>query len=54
VGMELLGAALRGARLNVETNLGSIKDAAYVEAVKREAEEFARAIAHESAAARRD
>jgi formiminotetrahydrofolate cyclodeaminase len=29
VGLELLGAGLRGARLNVEINLGSVKDAAY-------------------------
>jgi formiminotetrahydrofolate cyclodeaminase len=38
VGVELLGAALRGAKLNVEINLESLKDAAYVEAVRREAE----------------
>jgi formiminotetrahydrofolate cyclodeaminase len=53
VGIELLGAALRGARLNVETNLGSIKDAAYADAVRRDVEEFERALAHETAAARR-
>ncbi len=29
VGMELLGAGLRGARLNVEINLGSVKDEGY-------------------------
>jgi formiminotetrahydrofolate cyclodeaminase len=52
VGLELLGAGLRGAKLNVEINLGSVKDAAYVEAIRREVEEFERAIAHETAAAR--
>ena len=33
VALELLGAGLRGAGLNVEINLGSVKDAAYVGAV---------------------
>jgi methenyltetrahydrofolate cyclohydrolase len=36
VGVELLGAGLRGARLNVEINLGSVTDAAYVAEVERE------------------
>lgn len=36
VAAALLGAGFRGARLNVEINLGSVKDAAYVDAVKRE------------------
>ncbi len=36
VGMELLTAGLRGAKENVEINLGSIKDAAYVERVRAE------------------
>jgi formiminotetrahydrofolate cyclodeaminase len=36
VGQELLGAGLRGARLNVDINLGSIKDAAYAERVRQE------------------
>lgn len=54
VGFELLGAALRGAKLNVEINLGSIKDAEYVRKVQAEAEELQRALAHETAAARRD
>jgi formiminotetrahydrofolate cyclodeaminase len=40
VGIELLNAGLRGARLNVDINLGSIKDAAYLDAVKREVEEL--------------
>jgi formiminotetrahydrofolate cyclodeaminase len=53
VGFELLGAALRGARMNVEINLDSVKDADYVAAVRNEVKEFERAIAHETAAARR-
>ena len=53
VGFELLGAALRGARLNVDTNLGSVKDAAYAAQVRKDVEEFARAIEHETAAARK-
>ena len=52
VGLELLNAALRGARLNVEINLGSVKDAEYVERVRNDVTEFERAIAHETAAAR--
>jgi len=52
VGFELLGAALRGAKLNVEINLGSVKDAAYVETVRRDVEEFERAIGHETSAIR--
>jgi formiminotetrahydrofolate cyclodeaminase len=38
VGLELLMAALRGAKLNVAINLTSLKDAAYVEAAGQEAE----------------
>jgi formiminotetrahydrofolate cyclodeaminase len=38
VGLELLGAGLRGARLNVEINLGSLKDAPYVARAREEAE----------------
>ena len=52
VGFELLGAGLRGAKLNVEINLGSVKDAAYVETVRRDVEEFERAIGHETSAIR--
>ena len=52
VGFELLGAGLRGAKLNVEINLGSVKDAAYVETVRRDVEEFDRAIGHETSAIR--
>jgi formiminotetrahydrofolate cyclodeaminase len=36
VGEELLRAALRGARQNVEVNLASVKDAAYVQHVRDE------------------
>ncbi len=36
VGLELLGAGLRGARLNVEVNLASVKDPAYVAEVSAE------------------
>jgi formiminotetrahydrofolate cyclodeaminase len=50
VGFELLGAGLRGAKLNVETNLGSVKDAEYVAKVRREVEEFERALRHETEA----
>lgn len=53
VGLELLNAGLRGAALNVEINLGSVKDADYVGKVKADLTEFARAIGHESAAAGR-
>jgi len=41
VGLELATAGLRGARLNVEINLGSLKDAAYVAAVTAEVAELA-------------
>lgn len=51
VGLELLAAALRGAQLNVEINLGSVKDAGYTARVRAEVTEFERAIAHETAAA---
>jgi formiminotetrahydrofolate cyclodeaminase len=53
VGIELLNAALRGAKLNVETNLGSVKDAGYLAKVREDVKEFERAIAHETAAASR-
>src|SRR5688572_18499707 len=39
VGVELLRAGRKGARLNVEINLGSIKDPHYAEAVRREISE---------------
>lgn len=38
VAVGLIGAGFRGARLNVEINLGSLSDSAYVEAVKGELE----------------
>jgi methenyltetrahydrofolate cyclohydrolase len=52
VGFELLGAALRGARLNVEINLGSVKDGEYAAKIRGEAEELERALGHETVAAR--
>jgi len=36
VGVELLRAGLRGARLNVEINLSNVKDRAYADGVERE------------------
>jgi formiminotetrahydrofolate cyclodeaminase len=36
VGLELLGAGIRGARLNVEINLGAIKDDGYAEGTRLE------------------
>ena len=45
VGVELLRAGLRGAKLNVEINLGSVKDAAYVARVREEVESLERAAA---------
>jgi len=53
VGFEMLGAALRGAKLNVEINLGSVKDAGYVAHVRGEVTEFERALGHETTAALR-
>jgi formiminotetrahydrofolate cyclodeaminase len=52
VGFELLGAGLRGAKLNAEINLGSVKDPAYVAMVRAEIEDLERAIGHETTAAR--
>ena len=51
VGLELLTAGLRGAKQNVEINLGSIKDASYVERVRKDEQEFERGATHEAAAA---
>jgi formiminotetrahydrofolate cyclodeaminase len=45
VGVELLRAGLRGANLNVGINLDSLKDAAYVTAVRAEAEVLTQAAA---------
>lgn len=41
VGLELLGAGLRGAKLNVDINLESIADAAYADAVRVEVVQLA-------------
>jgi formiminotetrahydrofolate cyclodeaminase len=41
VGLELLGAGLRGAKLNVEVNLASMKDTAFIDAVRSEADRLA-------------
>ena len=41
VGFALLGAGLRGARLNVEINLDSVKDAEYVAGIRDEVERLA-------------
>ena len=53
VGIELLMAGLRGAKQNVEINLGSIKDATYVAKIRAEEQEFERGAAHEGSAALR-
>ena len=42
VGLELLGAGLRGAKLNVEINLGSLKDQDWVAKARGEADRLAR------------
>lgn len=44
VGFELLGAGLRGAKLNVETNLGSARDVEYVARIRGEVEEIERGV----------
>lgn len=41
VGLELLGAGLRGARLNVEVNLASMKDTAFIADVRTETDRLA-------------
>jgi formiminotetrahydrofolate cyclodeaminase len=51
VGLELSAAGLRGAKLNVEINLGRVKDAGYAEKIRGEMAEFERALGHETAAA---
>jgi formiminotetrahydrofolate cyclodeaminase len=51
VGFALLNAALRGARLNVETNFTSVKDAGYLEKVRSDVERLERTIARHAAAA---
>jgi formiminotetrahydrofolate cyclodeaminase len=52
VGLELLLAAQRGARLNVEVNLGMLKDAAYVAVVGEEIARLTASAERELAAAR--
>ena len=52
VGLELLAAGLRGAKLNVDINLGSVKDTTYVEKVRTEADRFVENAGHHSGAAR--
>jgi formiminotetrahydrofolate cyclodeaminase len=52
VGLELLRAALRGALLNVEINLGSVKDAQYVARIRKETEDLVAAADREAASAR--
>jgi methenyltetrahydrofolate cyclohydrolase len=52
VGLELLGAGLRAARLNVDVNLGSIKDGAFAAAASEEAARLTAAAEAGIAAAR--
>ncbi|MGH9411261.1 MAG: cyclodeaminase/cyclohydrolase family protein [Vicinamibacterales bacterium] len=52
VALELLGAGLRGAQLNVEINLGSVKDASYTDAIRSEIDALERRSAEHAAAAR--
>jgi formiminotetrahydrofolate cyclodeaminase len=52
VGLELLLAGLRGARLNVEVNLGMVKDAAYVALVGEELSRLTAAAERDADAAR--
>jgi methenyltetrahydrofolate cyclohydrolase len=52
VGLELLLAAQRGARLNVEVNLGMLKDAAYVAIVGEEMTRLTAAAEREMTSAR--
>ena len=52
VGFELLGAAARGAKLNVEMNLGSVKDPEYVGKTRGEVAGLESAIGHQAEAAR--
>ena len=40
VGLELLRAGLRGAKLNVEINLGSVKDMDYATAIREQVETY--------------
>ena len=51
VGLELLNAGLRGAKLNAEINVEKVKDADYAAGVRSDVAAFERAIAHETSAA---
>jgi methenyltetrahydrofolate cyclohydrolase len=42
VGLELLRAGLRGAKLNVEINLGSVKDADYATTIREQVDDYER------------
>lgn len=52
VGLELLGAALRGAKLNVEINLDSVRDEEYAGRTRQEAERLTAAADSGASAAR--
>jgi formiminotetrahydrofolate cyclodeaminase len=52
-GLELLGAALRAAMLNVEINLGSLKDAGLSDAIRTEASRLVAGAGEETAEALR-
>jgi formiminotetrahydrofolate cyclodeaminase len=52
VGLELLGAGIRGAKLNVEINLGGIKDSGYADGTRREVAALMEECARSTAAAR--
>jgi len=52
VGVELLGAALRGAALNVDTNIGSLTDRAVAERMRQERQDLERRGAADAARAR--
>src|SRR5262245_42685352 len=53
VAVELLGAALRGARLNVDINLAGLQDAAYTARISEEVDELVSDAAEDADAARR-
>src|SRR5215510_7357983 len=53
VAVELLGAALRGARLNVDINLAGMQDAAYTARITEEVDELVSDAAEDADAARR-
>jgi glutamate formiminotransferase/formiminotetrahydrofolate cyclodeaminase len=53
VGIDLLAAALRGARMNVDINLAALTDAAYISRVREEAGELERDAAADADAVRR-